>query len=61
MEIPECTIKAAQAGRHIILGKPMAMMVGRATDIVRVVEEAGITCVPWPDMYRVPMLLSGRS
>lgn len=53
VEMPDCTIKAAQAGKHIILGKPLAMTVGRATEMVRIVEEAGITCVPWPEMYRV--------
>ena len=29
-EIPECTKLAAQAGKHIILGKPMAMTLKQA-------------------------------
>ena len=53
VEIPECTIKAARAGKHIILGKPMAMSVERADDMVEVVEEAGVKCVSWPEMYRL--------
>jgi len=53
VEIPDCTIRAARAGRHIILGKPMAMNAAQADEMVNVVEETGIKCVPWPEMYRV--------
>ena len=52
-EIPECTIKAAQAGKHIIVGKPLAMEVERAGEIVEAVKEAGVKCVSWPEMYRL--------
>jgi len=51
-EIPECTIKAAQAGKHILLGKPMAMTVAQADEMVQAVEEAGVMCVPFQGMYR---------
>jgi len=53
VEIPQCTIKAAQAGKHIILGKPMAMSVEQAGEMVGEVERAGVKCVPWPEMYRL--------
>jgi predicted dehydrogenase len=53
VEMPDCTLKAAQAGKHIILGKPLAMTVERAGEVVPAVEDAGIVCVPWPEMYRL--------
>jgi predicted dehydrogenase len=53
VEMPDCTIKAARARKHIILGKPLAMSVERAAEMVEVVEGAGVVCVPWPEMYRV--------
>ncbi len=53
VELPDCTIKAAQAGKHIILGKPMAMSVAQADDMIAAVREAGVKCVPWQGMRRV--------
>ena len=41
-EIPECTELAARAGKHIILGKPMAMTLEQADQMVSVVESAGV-------------------
>lgn len=46
-EIPEATIMAARAGKHIILGKPMAMTVAQADAMVAAVEAAGVVCVPY--------------
>jgi len=37
-EMPACTILAAQAGKHIILGKPMAMTLEQADQMVAAVE-----------------------
>jgi len=37
-EIPGCTIAAARAGKHIVLGKPMAMTPVEADDMVAAVE-----------------------
>ena len=52
-EIPECTIKAAQAGKHMILGKPMAMTVEQADQMVEAVERAGVTCFPFQGGVRL--------
>lgn len=56
VDIPECTIKAAQAGKHILLGKPMAMTVERAREMVEVVNRSGVVCLPFQCM---PILLGG--
>jgi predicted dehydrogenase len=37
-EIPDLTIRAARAGKHIILGKPMAMTVAQADAMVAAVQ-----------------------
>jgi predicted dehydrogenase len=52
-ELPELTIAAAQAGKHIILGKPMAMNVAQADRMVEAVERAGVQCVPFQAMTRL--------
>ena len=49
-EIPGCTIKAAQAGKHIIVGKPMGLKIEQTDEMIKAVEKAGITCVYWPGM-----------
>lgn len=46
-EIKELTIRAAQAGKHIMLGKPMAMTVAEADEMVQTVEKAGVLCFPF--------------
>lgn len=45
-EMAACTMLAAQAGKHIILGKPMAMTMDEADQMVAAVERAGVVCVP---------------
>lgn len=45
-EMAACTLLAAQAGKHIILGKPMAMTMAEADQMVAAVEQAGVVCVP---------------
>ena len=52
-EIPECTELAARAGKHIILGKPMAMTLEQADRMVSAVESAGVLCVPFQAVARL--------
>jgi predicted dehydrogenase len=52
-DIPELTIKAARAGKHIILGKPMAMTLADADRMVEAVRAAGVRCVPWQALFRL--------
>ena len=52
-EIPGCTIQAAQAGKHIVLGKPMAMTVAQANEMVEAVEAAGVKCVAFQGLMRL--------
>lgn len=51
--IPECTIMAANAGKHIILGKPMAMNIEQADRMVSAVEAAAVKCVPYQVVARL--------
>ncbi len=51
-EIPACTIAAAEAGKHMVLGKPMAMTVEQADEMVKVVKRSGVKCLPFQAMYR---------
>jgi predicted dehydrogenase len=52
-DIPDLTIRAARAGKHIVLGKPMAMTVAQADAMVAAVEEARIVCVPFQGIMRL--------
>jgi predicted dehydrogenase len=52
-ELPACTIRAAQTGKHILLGKPMAMTVEQADQMVAAVEAAGVTCVAFQGTRRL--------
>lgn len=52
-EIPGCTKLAARAGKHIIIGKPMAMTLVEAQEMVRVVEDTGVLCVPFQLIARL--------
>jgi len=52
-DIPDLTIRCARAGKHIILGKPMAMNVEQANRMVDAVEAAGITCVAYQGIMRL--------
>jgi UDP-N-acetyl-2-amino-2-deoxyglucuronate dehydrogenase len=52
-ELPELTIESARAGKHIVLGKPMAMRVEEADRMVEAVEAAGVTCVPFSGLTRL--------
>lgn len=52
-DIPALTIKAANAGKHIVLGKPMAMTLAQADAMVEAVEAAGVSCVPFQGLMRL--------
>jgi predicted dehydrogenase len=52
-EIPDLTIAAARAGRHIVLGKPMAMTVEQADRMVQAVHAAGVVCLPFQGIMRL--------
>ncbi len=52
-EMARCAEAAARAGKHIILGKPMAMSLEEADRIVDAVEAAGVTCVPFEAIMRL--------
>ncbi len=51
-EMSDLAIRAARAGKHIILGKPMAMTLAEADRIVEAVEEAGVVCIPFQAITR---------
>lgn len=52
-EIPRYTEMAARAGKHIILGKPMAMTLAEADHMLAVVKEAGVLCLPFQVITRL--------
>jgi predicted dehydrogenase len=52
-EIHDLTIHSARAGKHIVLGKPMAMTVDEADRMVAAVEAAGVTCVAFQGIMRL--------
>lgn len=44
-EMAACTLLAARLGKHLILGKPMAMNMDEADQMVAAVERSGVSCV----------------
>ena len=52
-ELAELAIASARAGKHVLLGKPMAMNVEQANRIVEAIEAAGVTCVPYSGLTRL--------
>jgi predicted dehydrogenase len=52
-EMADVCIAAAQAGKHMVLGKPMAMTVAEADRMVEAVERAGVTCFPFQAIGRL--------
>jgi predicted dehydrogenase len=49
----ELTVLAARRGKHIVLGKPMAMTLPGADRMVEAVESAAVTCVPFQAIMRL--------
>lgn len=45
-DIPDLTIRAARAGKHLIVGKPIAMTLAQATEMEAEVKAAGVVCLP---------------
>src|SRR5215510_6808115 len=52
-EMPDCVIRAARAGKHIVLGKPMAMTMEQADQMVDSVETSGVKCVAFQGTRRL--------
>jgi predicted dehydrogenase len=52
-ELAQLTILAARAGKHMVLGKPMAMTVEEADRMVEAVEAAGVVCFPFQGIMRL--------
>jgi predicted dehydrogenase len=52
-ESMDLAIRAARAGKHIVLGKPMAMSTAEADRIVEAVEQAGVACLPFQGIMRL--------
>ena len=52
-QLEDLTIRSARAGKHIILGKPMAMNVAQADRMVDAVEAAGISCLAFQGIMRL--------
>jgi len=59
-DIPALTIDSARAGKHIILGKPMAMTMVQADDMVAAVEETGVVCASSQGLGRLRTSLKER-
>ena len=51
--IPELAIRSARAGKHIVLGKPMAMTVDEADRMIEAVDRAGVLCFPYQGIMRL--------
>jgi predicted dehydrogenase len=52
-EMADVTIAAARAGKHMVLGKPMAMTVAEADRMVEAVESSGVACFPFQAIGRL--------
>jgi predicted dehydrogenase len=52
-EIHDLAIGAARAGKHMILGKPMAMSLAQADRMVAAVEQSGVVCFPFQGIMRL--------
>jgi predicted dehydrogenase len=53
VQIPDIAVAAARAGKHLVLGKPMAMTLADADRIVEAVESAGVACMPFQGIQRL--------
>ena len=52
-ESMDLAIRSARAGKHIVLGKPIAMSTAQADRIVEAIEAAGVTCLPFQGIMRL--------
>jgi predicted dehydrogenase len=53
VKIPEYVVRAAEAGKHIIMGKPMAMTLSKADQALSAVKKAGVKLVAWEAMAKL--------
>src|SRR5215203_1328605 len=54
-EIAGIAVAAAAAGKHLVLGKPMAMNLAEADRMVAAIEGAGVLCMPFQGIMRLRM------
>lgn len=52
-ELMDLTVRSARAGKHIVLGKPMAMNLEEADRMVAAVDGAGVLCFPFQGIMRL--------
>jgi len=52
-EIPDIAIRAARAGKHLIVGKPMAMTVAEADRMTAAIRESGVASVAFQGLMRL--------
>ncbi len=52
-DMARLAIAAARAGKHMVLGKPMAMTLAEADAMVEAVEQAGVACLPFQSLMRL--------
>jgi predicted dehydrogenase len=52
-ELAGLAILAARAGKHLIVGKPMAMTIAEADRMVEAISTAGVTCFPFQGIMRL--------
>jgi predicted dehydrogenase len=52
-ELKDLAVMAAKAGKHMVLGKPMAMNIEEADQMVDAVQAAGVTCLPFQGIMRL--------
>ena len=52
-QIPELAIDSARRGKHLVLGKPMAMSVEQADRMVDEVDRSGVVCLPFQGIMRL--------
>ena len=52
-QIPELAIQCARAGKHMVLGKPLARTVAEADRMVEAVNDAGVVCFPFQGIMRL--------
>ena len=52
-EICEIAVLAAGAGKHMVLGKPMAMTIAQADEMVAAIETSRVSCFPFQGILRL--------
>ena len=52
-EMADLAILSARAGKHMVLGKPMAMTLEQADAMVEAIEASGVSCLPFQGIMRL--------